>query len=64
VEICNGRKKYNFDIVFRKLEEVREEQGQFEHSDFIVSKEIQGQIIELKEYCDDSSQEIETYTRS
>jgi len=57
-------KKYNFDIVFRKLEEVKEEQGQIENSDFIISKEIQEQIKELKEYYDDSSQEIETYTRS
>jgi hypothetical protein len=57
-------KKYNFDIVFKKLEEVREEQGQIEDSDFIVSKEIQEQIRELKEYYDDSSQELETYTRS
>jgi len=57
-------KRYNFDIVFRKLEEVKEEQGQIENSDFIISKEIQEQIKELKEYYDDSSQEIETYTRS
>ncbi len=57
-------KKYNFDIVFRKLEEVKEEQGQIEDSDFIISKEIQEQIRELKEYYDDSSQELETYTRS
>jgi hypothetical protein len=57
-------KKYNFDIVFKKLQEVREEQGQIEDSDFIVSKEIQEQIRELKEYYDDSSQELETYTRS
>ncbi len=57
-------KKYNFDIVFNKLEDVREEQGQIEDSDFIVSKEIQEQIRELKEYYDDSSQELETYTRS
>lgn len=34
-------KKYNFDIVFKKLEEVKEEQGQIEDSDFIISKEIQ-----------------------
>ena len=57
-------KRYNFDIVFRKLEEVKEEQGQIEDSDFIISKEIQEQIRELKEYYDDSSQELETYTRS
>ena len=57
-------KKYNFDIVFRKLEEVKEEQGQIEDSDFIISKEIQEQIRELKEYYDDLSQELETYTRS
>ncbi len=57
-------KRYNFDIVFRKLEEVKEEQGQIEESDFIISKEIQEQIRELKEYYDDSSQELETYTRS
>lgn len=57
-------KRYNFDIVFRKLEEVKEEQGQIENSDFIISKEIQEQIRELKEYFDDSSQELETYTRS
>ncbi len=58
------KKKYNFDIVFRKLEEVREEQSQIEDSDFIISKEIHAQIRELKEYYDDSLQEIETYTRS
>lgn len=58
------KKKYNFDIVFRKLEEVREEQKQIEDSDFIISKEIQNQIKELKEYYDNSSQELETYTRS
>jgi hypothetical protein len=57
-------KKYNFDIVFRKLEEVREEQKQIEDSDFIINKEIQDRIRELKEYYDDSSQELETYTRS
>lgn len=57
-------KKYNFDIIFRKLEEVKEEQGQIQNSDFIISKEIQEQIRELKEYYDDSSQELETYTRS
>ena len=57
-------KRYNFDILFRKLEEVKEEQGQIKNSDFIFSKEIQEQIRELKEYYDDSSQEIETYTRS
>jgi hypothetical protein len=57
-------KKYNFDIVFRKLEEVKEEQEQIEDSDFIISKEIQEQIRELNEYYDDSSQELETYTRS
>ena len=57
-------KKYNFDIVFRKLEEVKEEQEQIEDSDFITSKKIQEQIRELKEYYDDSSQELETYTRS
>jgi len=56
--------KYNFDIVFRKLEEVKEEQGQIKDSDFIISKEIQEHIRELKEYYDDSSQELETYTRS
>ena len=58
------KKKYNFDIVFRRLEEAREEQKQIEDSDFIISKEIQDQIKELKEYYDDSSQELETYTRS
>lgn len=57
-------KKYHFEIVFKKLEEVKEEQGQIKDSDFIISKEIQEQIRELKEYYDDSSQEIETYTRS
>ncbi|MBN2356805.1 hypothetical protein JXO59_11880 [candidate division KSB1 bacterium] len=57
-------KKYNFDIVFKKLKEVKEEQGQIKDSDFIISEEIQEQIRELKEYYDDSSQELETYTRS
>jgi len=57
-------KKYNFDIVFRKLEEAKKEQGQIEDSDFTISKEIQEQIRELKEYYDDSSQELEIYTRS
>jgi len=57
-------KIYNFDIVFRKLEEVKKEQDQIENSDFIISKEIQEQIRELREYYDDSSQELETYTRS
>jgi DNA mismatch repair ATPase MutS len=56
--------KYNFDIVFRKLEEAIEDQGQIENSDFIISKEIQDQIRELREYYDDSLQELETYTRS
>ena len=55
---------YNFDIIFIKLEEMKEEQGQFENSDFIISNEIQKQIRELKEYYDDSSQELDTYTRS
>lgn len=57
-------KRYNFDIIFRKLEEMKEEQGQFENSDFIISNEIQKQIRELKEYYDDSSQQLDTYTRS
>lgn len=57
-------KKYNFDIIFKKFEEVKEEQKQIENSDFIISKEIQEQIRELKEYYDDLSQELETYTRS
>jgi len=42
-------KKYNFDIVFRKLEEAKEGQGQIEGSDFIISKKIKEQIRELKE---------------
>ena len=57
-------KRYNFDIIFRKLEEMKEKQGQIENSDFIISNEIQEQIRELKEYYDDSSQELDTYTRS
>jgi len=57
-------KKFNFDIVFKKLKEVKEEKGLIDDSDFIISKEIQEQIRELKEYYDDSSQELETYTRS
>ena len=57
-------KRYNFDIIFRKLEEMKEEQGQFENFDFIISNEIQKQIRELKEYYDDSSQQLDTYTRS
>ncbi len=57
-------KRYNFDIIFRKLEEMKKEQGQFENSDFIISNEIQEQIRELKEYYDDSSQQLDTYTRS
>ena len=57
-------KKYNFDIVFKKLEEVKEEQELIDDSDFIISKEIQEQIRELKEYYDDSSQDLETYTQS
>lgn len=56
--------KYNFDIIFNKLEEVKEEQGHIKDSDFIISKEIHEQIRELKEYYDDSLQELETYTRS
>lgn len=59
-----GKKRYNFDIIFRKLEVMKEEQGQIENSDFIISNEIQEQIRELKEYYDDSSQELGTYTRS
>ena len=58
------KKKYNFDIIFKKFEEVKEEQKQIEDSDFIISQEIQEQIRELKEYYDYSSQELETYTRS
>jgi tetrahydromethanopterin S-methyltransferase subunit B len=57
-------KKYNFDIIFKKFEEVKEEQRQIEDSDFIISKEIKEQIRELKKYYDDLSQELETYTRS
>ena len=57
-------RKYNFDIIFKKLEEVKEEQRQIEDSDFIISKEIHEQIRELKKYYDNSSQELETYTRS
>lgn len=57
-------KKYNFDIVFRKLEEVKEEQTQIENSDLIISKEIQEQIRELRECYDDLSQDLETYTKS
>jgi hypothetical protein len=54
--------KYDFDIVFRKLEEMKEKE--MKNSDFLISKEIQEQIRELKEYYDNSSQELETYTRS
>lgn len=57
-------KKYNFDIVFEKLEETREEQTQIRESDFVISEEILELIRELKEYYDDSGQELETYTRS
>jgi hypothetical protein len=57
-------KKYNFDIVFKKLEEMKREQGQIGDPDFVVSKEIQEHIIKLKEYYDDSIQKTETYTRS
>lgn len=57
-------KKYNFDIIFRKLEEVKKEQGQIGDVDFIINEEIQEHIRELKEFYDDTSQEIETYTRS
>ena len=58
-------RKYNFEIIFKKLEEVKEEQSQIENSDYIIIKEIDEQIEDLKRYYDDLSEaEMETYTRS
>ncbi len=58
------KQKYNFEIIFVKLEEAKKDQSQISDSDFAASKEINEQIRKLKEYYDDSSQELETYTRS
>jgi hypothetical protein len=58
------KKKYNFEIVFKKLEEAREEQKLIDNSDFLINKEIQEHIRELKEFYDESQKELETYTRS
>ena len=58
-------RKYNFEIIFKKLEEVKEEQSQIENSDYIIIKEIDEQIEDLKRYYEDLSDiEMETYTRS
>ena len=57
--------KYNFKIIFKKLEEVKSEQNQIDESDFTISKEISEQIRELKEsYEDLTLTEMGTYTRS
>jgi hypothetical protein len=57
--------KYNFKIIFKKLEEVKSEQNQIDESDFTISKEISDQIRELKEsYEDIAPTEMGTYTRS
>ena len=59
------KSKYNFEIIFRKLEEAKEEQSQIDNSDFTISKQIDEQIEELKKYYDDiSTSEMETFTRS
>jgi len=59
-----GEKKYNFDIVFRKLKEAKKKQDQIGNVDFVISEEIHEHIRELKEFYDDTSQEMETYTRT
>jgi len=58
------KKKYNFEIVFKKLEEAKEEQKLIDNSDFLINKEIHEHIRELKEFYDESQEELETYTRS
>lgn len=59
------KSKYNFEIIFRKLEEAKDEQSQIDSSDFTISKQIDEQIEELKKYYDDlSASEMETFTRS
>jgi hypothetical protein len=58
------KQRYNFKIIFEKLEEARKEQSHISDSDLTVSKDINEQIRKLKEFYDDSAQELETYTRS
>ncbi len=58
------KQKYNFEIIFEKSEEVKIDQSHISDSDFFVSKEINEMIRKLKEYYDDSSQELETFMRS
>lgn len=58
------KEKYNFKIIFEKLEEAKKEQSHIDDSDLAASKNINDQIRKLKEFYDDSAQELETYTRS
>jgi len=59
------KKKYNFEIIFRKLDELKLEHTQFNKSDYELSKEIDEQIKELKSYYEDLTiPDVETYTRS
>ncbi len=58
-------KQYNFNIIFEKLDEIKSEQNLIDNSDFIISEQINEQIKEIKDFCDNSSNtEIEIYTRT
>ncbi|MFO7867641.1 MAG: hypothetical protein R6V02_12650 [Candidatus Aminicenantes bacterium] len=58
------QQKYNFEIIYEKLEKVKREQNQIKDSDLKISKDISEQIRKLKECYDDLSQELETYKGS
>jgi len=57
-------KKYDFEILFRKLDESRTEQDQIKESDLDISNEVNKQISELKKYFSEPISETKTYTRS
>ncbi|MBC8180624.1 hypothetical protein H8E88_05815 [candidate division KSB1 bacterium] len=59
------KNQYNFEIIFKKLDEAKTEQSQIDSSDFSTSKKINEQIEELKKFYEDlPTAEMETYTRS
>ena len=60
-----SEEKYNFNIVFSKLEEAKREQDKIYPDDSVISEQIRDEIHTLKEFYDDIyNPEVETYTRT
>jgi hypothetical protein len=57
--------KYNFEILFQKLEEVKEEQKDYKILDITSEKELDESLKVLKEFNSDVQDiQYKTYTRS